>query len=91
MVVEAGFVSLIRTILFIVLIYFGIRMIIRYLLPFLLKLFIRKQQEKFQQYQKNQSGQQSDQKMKSKKKPANRRDDLGEYVDFEEVEENERK
>lgn len=92
MVYEAGLLSLVRTLLIIVIVYFGVRLIFRYLVPFLLRTFIRKQQSKFNQQfggGANQSSTEEEGKVKVKSRPNDHQhgSDLGEYVEYEEIDE----
>lgn len=81
--------GLLRTILIILIIYYGFKMISRYLLPFFLKRFIKNVQNKANQQQQNQ--QQPDMKVGETvidKKPQDTNqsnNSVGEYVDYEEV------
>lgn len=82
----AGLINVIRTILIIVAIYYGLRIILRYLFPFLIKRFVNKtmSQQGFEGSfnQRTQSKSNSNTKSKSPK-----HDELGDYVDFEEIDE----
>jgi len=82
--------NFLRTVLIIVILYYGIRLITRYLFPFLLDKGVKNMQQKMQDQQRSnqkprrpegevtiESNQQRNQK--------NSRDN-GEYIDFEEVE-----
>jgi hypothetical protein len=81
--------GLLRTILVILLIYYGFKMISRYILPFFLKRFIKNVQNRANQQQQNQ--QQPDMKVGETvidKKPQDTNqsnNSVGEYVDYEEV------
>lgn len=95
MIVEAGLVSLLRTLLILVAVYFAFRLIFRVLVPYLLKLFIKKQQNKFYQNHNQASHYEHEQKtgevnIKGKQKKSHNNDQLGDYVDYEEVPENEK-
>jgi hypothetical protein len=100
MIYQADFIGLLRTIAIIALVYFGIKLIARYVLPFLLRWGAKKAQEKMyddmNQRQQNRHNQQSDkQQVKDdgkvkieyikKKKRQSYSDNDGEYVDFEEI------
>lgn len=82
-------IGLLRTILFILLFYYGFKFLMRLFAPFLIKKVAEKMQEKAQQQYGNQ--QQSTVKEGETvidKAPRNQRqskDDVGEYVDFEEI------
>lgn len=84
MVYEAGLLTVLRTILIIAGIYYGLRILVRFLFPYLVKRFINKQQEKFNNSRAGYSstGSTSD----SPKKKSDNKDKLGDYVDYEEVE-----
>ncbi len=89
MVQEAGLVNLIKTIAIIFAVYYGLKLIGRYVFPWLLKRFINKQQEKF--YNQTQSGnsrterQEGEVKITGAPQRSSKKDDLGEYVDYEEI------
>lgn len=82
-------IGLLRTILFILLFYYGFKFLMRLFAPFLIKKVAEKMQEKAQQ----QYGNQPQSTVKEgetviDKAPRNQRqtkDDVGEYVDFEEI------
>ena len=86
-----------RTILIIMLIYYGIKFLGRLLAPVLLKRFAKKMQDRFQQqyqdpqkYQDPQNPPQEEGKVtleKTNTSTKTKSDDVGDYVDFEEVEE----
>ena len=80
-----------RTILIIMLIYYGIKFLGRLLAPVLLKRFAKKMQDRFQQqYQDPQNPPQEEGKVtleKTKHSTQTKSDGVGDYVDFEEVEE----
>ena len=66
-------------------VYYGFRIFVRYLLPWLLARFIKNQQEKFNNYSKTQP--ENDHVSVKTRKTKARKDDttFGEYVDFEDV------
>ncbi|MEC9209144.1 MAG: DUF4834 family protein [Bacteroidota bacterium] len=80
-----------KTILIIMLIYYGIKFLGRLLAPVLLKRFAKKMQDRFQQqYRDPQNQPQEEGKVtleKTNTSPKTKSDDVGDYVDFEEVEE----
>ena len=80
-----------RTILIIMLIYYGIKFLGRLLAPVLLKRFAKKMQDRFQQqYQDPQNPPQEEGKVTLEETNTSKKtksDDVGDYVDFEEVEE----
>lgn len=89
MIQEAGLVNLIKTIAVIFAVYYSFKIIGRYVLPWLLKRFINKQQEKYYQQNgnpPNRSNQQEGEvKITSAPNRVGKNDDLGEYVDYEEI------
>ena len=92
MVFQAGFVSLFRTLLVLAAVYLGFRLVFRYLIPLLLARFVKNQQSKFYdqfggQNQETSNDPEGKVRVKTKSKPSNSKKDLGEYVDYEEVEE----
>jgi hypothetical protein len=84
MIFEAGMVTFLRTILIIVLVYYGIKFLFKILIPIILNRFMKRQQDKFQQAQSHNSTQKNP--SKEEKKSTERKDTLGEYVDYEDVE-----
>ncbi len=93
MIQEAGVVNLIKTIIIIIAVYYALKLISRYLFPYLLKRFINKQQEKFYGNQAGQPFSKQDQnhhkegdvEIKANPNHHQKNKDIGEYVDFEEV------
>lgn len=81
--------GLLRTIFFILLFYYGFKFLMRLFAPFLIKKVAEKMQEQAQQQYGNQ--QQSTVKEgetvidKAPKNQRQTKDDVGEYVDFEEI------
>ena len=88
---EASFAQVIRVVLIILLIYFGLKLIFRWLGPLLLKYFLRKVGKKFeQQFSRSAPGQQrkKEGEVSIERKPKKSRksnDDVGEYIDYEEI------
>jgi hypothetical protein len=85
---EAGFISVVRTILIILIVAYLFRLIARVLLPWIIKRFINKQQQKFYREQTNGHGRQKREgevNVKYKKKEKQGGDNVGEYVDYEEL------
>ena len=77
----------IKALLIILLIWYSIKLLARILLPIFIAKFIRNTQERFQQkYQGQQNKQDEDIKSNSSREKKNSTENLGEYVDFEEVE-----
>jgi hypothetical protein len=96
MIQEASAMGLLRTILIILLVYFGIKILSRIFAPFLLRFVAKKAEEKFgqqfggfqnnssqNQKQKQKEGETIIDKMPNQQKSSN--SDVGEYVDYEEV------
>jgi hypothetical protein len=96
MIQEASAMGLLRTILIILLIWFGLRILARLFAPILIKFAAKKAEERFgQQFGgfQNQSQQRKDEKRKAgetvidkmpeQNKPTNEK--VGEYIDFEEL------
>lgn len=75
--------GLIRTILIIGVIYYGLKLIGRYLFPYMVNRFMNKQHEAFNQ-QRQHTPNESYSKQ-SDKKTFTKKEKLGDYVDFEEV------
>ncbi|MAM18571.1 MAG: DUF4834 family protein [Christiangramia sp.] len=91
----ASLTGVLKTVLIILLVYFGLKIIFRYFGPLILKYFMRKMGKKFEQQFNQQFGggfqnQQAQQKGKVSidKKPKNDRTSdkkVGEYIDYEEI------
>lgn len=88
---QAEFLGLLRTILIILLIYYGFKIVMRFAFPFIVKSFMGKVEKKFQEQQGGQSkerptkvGETSIDKTPNKDTKSN--DSVGEYVDYEEIE-----
>jgi len=87
---EAGPVNFMRTILILIIIYYVFKLIARYVLPFFLKRFIHKMQDKAQQQYGNQQqetnvnvGETSIDKKPNQEGQS--KNSVGEYVDYEEI------
>lgn len=89
----ASVVGFVRTILIILAIYFGLKILSRLLAPFLMRYVTKKAEQKFGQqfgrYEssketKRKDGEVSIDKMPNTQKSSNK--DVGEYVDYEEIE-----
>lgn len=88
---EASFSGVIRTILIILLIYYGLKILFRWFGPSILKYFMQKMGKRFEQ-QFNQYQQPRNRKdegeVSIEKKPKNKRKsnkNVGEYIDYEEI------
>jgi hypothetical protein len=82
-------VGFVRTLLIIVIIYYGIRLVSKYVLPLLLNKGVQKMQQKMQDQQRQQQTARPDGEVtieKDKEGNQNTTPNKGEYVDFEEVE-----
>lgn len=89
---EASFSEVIRVILIILLIYFGIKILIRWFGPLLMKYILRKVgkqfEKKFNQFDTSGRGKKRAGDVTIDKKPKNKRksnNDVGEYIDYEEI------
>ena len=82
-------IALLRTILFIILFYYVVKFLMRLFAPFLIKKVAEKMQEQAkQQYGNQQQSTVKEGETVIDKAPRNQRqskDDIGEYVDFEEI------
>lgn len=93
MIVEAGLITFLRTVFIIMAVYFGIKFLIRYLSPLMLKWFIKKQQDKYSQNSasynssNNNSRKEGEVHIKKSSKERHHTDEIGDYVDYEEVNE----
>ena len=82
-----------KTLLIILLIYLLFRLFTRTLLPYFVKNYVKKAQEKFYQQNPNTDpgeAKQREGEVKVKSRPQNKsqkKDELGDYVDFEEMDE----
>ena len=77
----------IKALLIILLIWYSIKLLARILIPIFIAKFIRNTHERFQQkYQGQQNKKDEDIKSNSSREKKNSTENLGEYVDFEEVE-----
>lgn len=85
---EASFTGLLRTLAIILVIYYGLKIIARYVFPLFIKRTVNKMEDKFRAQQEAQQPQQKvgetviDKKPQTRKKKA----DDGEYIDYEEIE-----
>ena len=77
---------MIKTIIIFILIYYAFKFLLKFLFPFILKSFISKQQKKYSSndYSSKKEGEVS---IKSGSNFTHESNDIGEYVDFEEVKE----
>ena len=77
--------QLLRTILIIVIIYYLAKLFSRYVLPLLAKYLMRQTHKKNQKQAESSRGKVGEMHVKYKPKKKNELDDLGEYVDYEEI------
>ncbi len=89
---EAGLLNFFRTILIILLIIYGLKFVARYILPYVLTRAVKKAQQRAQKQNTYEApsedipvGETVIDKSSLKKKASQTKDDLGEYVDYEEV------
>lgn len=88
---EASFSEVIRVLLIILLIYFGFKLIIRWFGPLLLKYILRRVGKKFEKQFGNFDPSSESKKKggisieKKPKKPREGKKDVGEYIDYEEI------
>lgn len=82
MIYTAGMVTFLRTILIIALVYYGLKLVVKYLFPILIKRFVNKQQERFNQQQ---SASNNTEPNSHKRNTDSKKETLGDYVDYEEV------
>ena len=85
----ASFIGVLNTILVIMLIYYGLKFVGRFLIPILFQKVVKNAEEKFKQQQGHQNHNNTkegeitiDKKPNGKSKSNN---DVGEYIDYEEV------
>lgn len=90
MLLEASFIALLRTFLIIVLVYYAFKLLFRHLIPFLFKLFLKRYTKDFDTNTKNRK-KEGEISIDTPSKSSVENDNLGEYVDFEEVEEKNKK
>lgn len=86
MIYTGDMVGLIRTILIIVMIYYGLKFLSRYVLPIVLTNYIKKMQQNQQQRATEQNANVGETVVDKKPKtPKSSNNQVGEYVDFEEI------
>lgn len=82
-------IEFLRFVFVLLLVWYGTKLIIKYVVPWLLMRFLNKQKENFDKYSKpDQNYKEGEVNIKDEKNKAKKKDDtqFGEYVDFEEVE-----
>ena len=89
----ASFVGFFRTILIILLVYYGIKILTRFFAPYMMRYMSKKMQQKFgEQFQQQRKHQKPPQKEgetvidKVPQQPKSSDKNVGEYVDYEEIE-----
>ncbi|WP_298540712.1 DUF4834 family protein [uncultured Aquimarina sp.] len=86
---EASLSGVLKVILILLLIYYGLKILTRLFGPLLLRYVTKKAGEKFQQqfqqYQQPQSGPKEDITIDKKSKQKSTNKDVGEYIDYEEI------
>ncbi len=83
MIYQTSVPGLLRTIIIIIAVYYGVKYLIKFFAPHLMRYAARKMEEKVkEQFQQNQTYQQ-----KSKSPIQNKKDkkEVGEYIDYEEI------
>jgi len=81
----ASFSGFVRTLLWIVFIFYVLKFIMRLLAPYLFQEKVKKAGKNFQQQQQQYQQQQSQQQTSNFEKPQEKKK-VGEYIDFEEIE-----
>ncbi len=82
-------IEFLRFVIVLLVIWYGTKLIIRYVLPWLIMRFINKQQKNFDNFNRPGNSKKEDEINIKKGKSENRKKDdtsFGEYVDFEELE-----
>lgn len=86
---EASLQGVLKVILIILLVYYGLKVLTRLFGPLLLRYVTKKAgerfQQQFQQYQEQETYQQSEISSDKKTKRKTSSKDVGEYIDFEEI------
>ena len=90
---EASLSGVLKTVLIVLLVYFGLKILLRFFGPLILKWFMKKMGQKFEkQFNQQFGGAQQQQKKKGKvsidKKPKSGKrsnKNVGEYIDYEEI------
>ena len=87
MIQEASITGLLNTILVIIIIYYAIKLAARFLGPLLLKYAVNKVEKKVKNQYQQQQNQETKRQQANSTKVNPSTEDLGEYIDFEEIEE----
>lgn len=84
----ASFSGLLRTLLWMVFIYYALKFLMRLLAPYFLQQVVKKAEQNFQQqkqyYQQQQQAEQNQKQPSNFQKPQEKKK-VGEYIDFEEI------
>ncbi len=83
--------SFLSVIFWVLIIYYAFRLILRYLVPFLLVRFVKRMQSRMPGFEQTQHQPQHEGEVKVKytpKEPAKSDSNIGEYIDFEEINDN---
>lgn len=84
----ASFVGFIRTILIIMMIWYGVKILSRLFAPYLMRFVVKKAEQKFGQQQNRQKSQQKEGETTINKAPEQTKTsnkNVGEYVDYEDI------
>jgi len=89
--------TLLRTLLILALFYYGFKLIVKFLLPFFAQRWVKKAQERFDEQQgyvnpeeaKKREGEVNFSNTKSQGSSKTGKEELGDYIDFEEIKEDE--
>ncbi|HLP65445.1 DUF4834 domain-containing protein [Flavobacterium sp.] len=81
---EASFPSFVRTILWIIAIYYILKFLARLFLPVMMRKMVEKAQEQFNQQHQNQFDNSDNPNSSTSEKPKEKKI-VGEYIDYEEV------
>ena len=89
---EASLIQVLKVVLIVLLIYFGLKLFIRWVGPILLRWVLkkigRKFEQRFQQYDPTKAQKRTQGEVTIEKKPKknpNSKNDVGEYIDYEEI------
>ena len=86
---EASAVGLLKTLAIIILIYYGLKILTRYLFPLIIKRTVNKMEDRFKEQQQAQQPQGKVGETSIDKKPISKQKESskgGEYIDYEELE-----
>ncbi len=83
--------QLLRTILIIIIVYYAIKLFVRYVLPLLARYFIRRSVKNFEKQFHPEERPPGEMNIKHPPEKKQRLDDLGEYIDYEEIDDDNNK